>query len=96
MICGGQLAGLRRPEGLDPERARQSHERQIEAVVPGLGRPRLHVVSRRVDRVIRLAGQLERPAPQTRWPPARSQGRDQLLRPQVLMDVDPGTHFNVS
>ena len=54
------------------------------------------VVSRRVDRVIRLAGQLERPAPQTRWPPARSQGRDQLLRPQVLMDVDPGTHFNVS
>jgi hypothetical protein len=45
-------------------------------------------VIRRVDDVVGLAGQLERPAAQPRRPTPGPERRDQLARPQVLMDVN--------
>ncbi len=84
---GEQGGGLGGRQIFDAERAGERHQGQIEAVgarEPGAGRD---VVVGGVDGVRGLARQVQRPAVQPRRRTARPQQRDELGRPDVLVDV---------
>jgi len=58
------------------------------SVVSRQGDAPTRIVIARVDRIVRLSGELERPVAQQRRPRPVAQRGDQGRRPEVLMDVD--------
>ena len=89
LVPGVQQAhGRRAAQRLDAERRRQRQAGQADAVAGVLVQSPGHVVVRRVDLVRRLALRVERPPAQVRRARTRAQPVDELLGPQVLVQVD--------
>jgi hypothetical protein len=72
---------------LDAQRTGQGDQGQAAALRADLGRAYGRVVVRGVDREVGLAVEMQGPAGQARRPGTPPEALDELVRPQMLVDV---------